>query len=91
VRAAAEKTLGLCSCQPSWFERGDDGRLAQSAGGCADDKPSDSVPPWCYVIPGTCRQPPQRRLGQPWDVCRGVRQRPILHAAFTCKSFKDGR
>ena len=83
--APAEKTTNHCACQPSWSETTSAGVTVGSGGGCADDEPRDSTPGWCYVIPETCSSPPQRRHGQPWDVCVGVcspmhaPQAPLLH------------
>ena len=70
--APAEKTANHCACQPSWSETTSAGITVGSGGGCADDEPRDSTPGWCYVIPETCSSPPQRRHGQPWDVCVGA-------------------
>ncbi len=68
----AERTSNRCNCQPSWSETTKEGMTIGSGGGCADDIPLDDTPGWCYVIPETCKSPPQRRHGIPWDVCVGA-------------------
>ena len=72
-RGAADKTVGLCSCKPSWAEKGRNGTVSASAGSCVEKLGDADVRAYCDVIPETCAAPPQRRLGTPWDVCQGAR------------------
>ena len=74
----AEKTVGLCSCKPSWSEKGRNGTVSASAGACVEKLGEADVRAICNVIPETCSAPPLRRLGSAWDVCQG-RYWPGVH------------
>ena len=75
--ASADKTVGQCSCKPSWSEMGHNETTSASAGACVERYGDARVRGYCSVIPETCTSPPQRRRGDSWDFCLGPRAQTL--------------